>query len=291
MGPRLPEWLRKPQTAFPALHELKRELRRSELGTVCEAARCPNIHECFARGTATFLILGRRCTRSCGFCAVPKAGHQSLPPPDPEEPFRLARMAAAMRLRHVVVTSVTRDDLPDGGATHFARVIRAVREALPSARIEVLTPDFGGLPDALARVLEAGPDVFNHNLETVARLYPRVRPQACYQRSLEVLAFAARYRREALVKSGFMVGLGEQPEEVRGLLDDLRQAGVQVVTIGQYLQATRSNLPVVEYVPPAQFEAYREYAERLGFRAVFSGPFVRSSYLAEQVARQAEERP
>lgn len=291
MGPRLPEWLRKPQTAFIALHEIKRDLRRLRLETVCEAARCPNIHECFTRGTATFLILGNRCTRSCLFCAVPKARWEHLPPPDPEEPRRLAHMAAGMRLRHVVVTSVTRDDLPDGGATHFARVIRAVREALPGARIEVLTPDFGGRPEALTCVLEAGPDVFNHNLETVARLYPRVRPQACYRRSLEVLAFAARHRPEILIKSGFMVGLGEQPEEVRQLLSDLHRAGVRVVTIGQYLQATRRNLPVVEYVPPAQFEAYQEFAERLGFRTVASGPFVRSSYLAEQLAWQAGERP
>lgn len=295
MGPRLPEWLRKPQTAFVALHEIKRNLRTLGLETVCESARCPNIHECFARGTATFLILGNRCTRRCGFCAVPKAQQERLPPPDADEPLMVARMAAEMRLRHVVVTSVTRDDLPDGGAGHFAGVISALRAALPDARIEVLTPDFHGDPQALARVLEAGPHIFNHNLETVRRLYPRVRPQAGYERSLEVLAFAARYRPELLTKSGFMVGLGERPEEVRQLLYDLRQAGVQIVTVGQYLQPTRRNLAVAEYVSPAQFEAYRELGLALGFRTVLSGPFVRSSYLAEELARQCvglgEKRP
>ncbi len=286
MGPRLPDWLRKPQTAFPVLHELKRDLRRLGLHTVCESARCPNIHECFRRGTATFMILGDRCTRGCGFCSVPKA-RRGLPPPDPAEPAAVARMAAGMRLRHVVVTSVNRDDLADGGAGQFAAVLGALRRALPEARLEVLTPDFQGDPGALSCVLEARPDVFGHNIETVARLYRRVRPQADYGRSLEVLARAARHRSAPLVKSGFMVGLGERPEEVRELLGDLRRAGVAIVTIGQYLQPTRRNLPVTEYVPPERFEAYREFGLALGFRAVFSGPLVRSSYLADEVAAQA----
>lgn len=284
MGPRLPAWLRKPETAFVALHEIKRELRRLELHTVCESARCPNIHECFRRGTATFMILGDRCTRGCGFCAVPKARHPA--PPDPNEPAHVAQMARAMNLRHVVVTSVNRDDLPDGGAGHFAETIRAIRAALPAATIEVLTPDFLGDLDAVTTVLEARPDVFNHNVETVPRLYPRVRPQARYERSLAVLEFAAR-NAGTLVKSGLMVGLGERCEEVEEVLRDLRRCGVSIVTIGQYLQPTRRNLPVAEYVPPERFEAYRETGLRLGFRAVFSGPFVRSSYMAELVAHAA----
>jgi lipoic acid synthetase len=284
VGPRLPAWLRKPETAFVALHEIKRELRRLELHTVCESARCPNIHECFRRGTATFMILGDRCTRGCGFCAVPKARHPA--PPDPNEPAHVAQMARAMNLRHVVVTSVNRDDLPDGGAGHFAETIRAIRAALPAATIEVLTPDFLGDLDAVTTVLEARPDVFNHNVETVPRLYPRVRPQARYERSLAVLEFAAR-NGGTLVKSGLMVGLGERCEEVEEVLRDLRRCGVSIVTIGQYLQPTRRNLPVAEYVPPERFEAYRETGLRLGFRAVFSGPFVRSSYMAELVAHSA----
>ena len=284
MGPRLPAWLRKPETAFVALHEIKRELRRLELHTVCESARCPNIHECFRRGTATFMILGDRCTRGCGFCAVPKARHPA--PPDPNEPTHVAQMARAMNLRHVVVTSVNRDDLPDGGARHFAETIRAIRAALPAATIEVLTPDFLGDLEAVTTVLEARPDVFNHNVETVPRLYPRVRPQARYERSLAVLEFAAR-NGGTLVKSGLMVGLGERCEEVEEVLRDLRRCGVSIVTIGQYLQPTRRNLPVAEYVPPERFEAYRETGLRLGFRAVFSGPFVRSSYMAELVAHAA----
>jgi lipoic acid synthetase len=284
VGPRLPAWLRKPETAFVALHEIKRELRRLELHTVCESARCPNIHECFRRGTATFMILGDRCTRGCGFCAVPKARHPV--PPDPNEPAHVAQMARAMNLRHVVVTSVNRDDLPDGGAGHFAETIRAIRAALPAATIEVLTPDFLGDLDAVTTVLEARPDVFNHNVETVPRLYPRVRPQARYERSLAVLEFAAR-NAGTLVKSGLMVGLGERCEEVEEVLRDLRRCGVSIVTIGQYLQPTRRNLPVAEYVPPERFEAYRETGLRLGFRAVFSGPFVRSSYMAELVAHSA----
>jgi lipoic acid synthetase len=284
VGPRLPAWLRKPETAFVALHEIKRELRRLELHTVCESARCPNIHECFRRGTATFMILGDRCTRGCGFCAVPKARHPA--PPDPNEPAHVAQMARAMNLRHVVVTSVNRDDLPDGGAGHFAETIRAIRAALPAATIEVLTPDFLGDLEAVTTVLEARPDVFNHNVETVPRLYPRVRPQARYERSLAVLEFAAR-NGGTLVKSGLMVGLGERCEEVEEVLRDLRRCGVSIVTIGQYLQPTRRNLPVAEYVPPERFEAYRETGLRLGFRAVFSGPFVRSSYMAELVAHAA----
>lgn len=265
-----------------AVHQVQRDLRLHGLHTVCESARCPNLHECFAHGTATFMILGDRCTRGCGFCAVPKA-RRGLPPPDSEEPDRVAAMAARMGLRHVVITSVNRDDLPDGGAAHFAATIQAVRSALPGARIEVLTPDFLGDPEAVRTVLDAGPDVFNHNVETVPRLYPRVRPQARYERSLAVLALARRHRPQAWIKSGLMVGLGERPEEVHALLADLRRAGVQIVTIGQYLQPTLRNLPVATFVAPEQFEAYRRVALEMGFAMAFSGPFVRSSYMAETI--------
>jgi lipoic acid synthetase len=310
--PRLPEWARKSPTRFAALHRLKTAFRAARLHTVCESARCPNIHECFDRGAATFLILGNRCTRGCGFCSVPRGAGMRL---DPQEPANVARMAAAMDLRYAVVTSVTRDDLEDGGSHHFAETVRQVRQALPEARVEALTPDFQGDCEAIARVLDAGPHVFNHNLETVPRLYARVRPQADYRQSLDVLAFARRYlsggpltggsaavraslgltRQEpyptALVKSGFMVGLGETEDEVRALLRDLRVAGTDVATIGQYLQPSRRNLPVAAYIEPRQFAAYGEYGRSLGFRAVFSGPLVRSSYMAEAVSAEALRRP
>ncbi|MBI1354294.1 MAG: lipoyl synthase [Acidobacteria bacterium] len=281
---RLPEWLRKSRVDFPAMHELKVELRKRRLHTVCESARCPNIHECFSRKAATFMILGDICTRRCGFCAVPQGAPGSL---DPQEPEHVAEMAAEMGLRYVVITSVNRDDLPDGGSAHFAATVRAVREALPEAQVEVLTPDFCGDFDAVARVLDAGPHVFNHNMETVGRLYRRVRPQADYRQSLDVLAFAKQRRPETLTKSGLMVGLGETPAEVLELLADLRSAATDVATIGQYLQPRAHRLPVEEFVRPEQFEAYREAGEAMGFRAVFSGPLVRSSYMAEQVEHGA----
>jgi lipoic acid synthetase len=281
-GPRLPEWLRKPRTHFDSVHHLKSELRSLNLHTVCESARCPNLHECFHRGTATFMILGNRCTRGCGFCSVPKSRHPG--PLDPEEPGHVARMAAAMRLRHVVITSVNRDDLADGGSGHFAATILALRRALAgNARVEVLTPDFQGDLAAVARVLDAAPYIFNHNMETVPRLYSRVRPQADYRQSLDVLAFAKRDRPAVLTKSGAMLGLGETSAEVHQLMRDLRAAGVDIVTLGQYLQPTRRNLPVAEFVTPAQFDAYRDFGLSLGFKMVFSGPFVRSSYMADLI--------
>lgn len=236
------------------------------------------------------MILGNLCTRGCGFCSVPK-GNPRLRDMrlDPAEPANVARMAAALALRYVVITSVNRDDLPDGGSTHFAATVTEVRRALPAARIEVLTPDFMGRMDAVARVLDAGPHVFNHNMETVPRLYRRVRPQAIYRRSLDVLRFARRHRPETLTKSGFMVGLGESAAEVEQLLRDLRAADVDVATVGQYLQPTRRNLPVAEYLAPAQFDRYRDLGLALGFKMVFSGPLVRSSYMADLVQEQATQ--
>jgi lipoic acid synthetase len=286
--PRLPAWARKGPTHFESLNRLKTDLRRLNLHTVCESARCPNIHECFHRGAATFMILGNLCTRGCGFCSVPK-GHPAKHDMrlDPDEPANVARMAAAIKLRYVVITSVNRDDLDDGGSGHFAETVREVRRALPAARVEVLTPDFCGNYQAVARVLDAEPHVFNHNMETVLRLYRKVRPQANYRQSLDVLAFARELRPDVMTKSGFMLGLSETPAEVRQLLQDLRGSDVDVATIGQYLQPTRRNLPVVEYVEPAQFDAYRDYGLMLGFKMVFSGPLVRSSYMADVVSEEA----
>jgi lipoic acid synthetase len=290
-GPRLPVWARKSATHYQELHRLKVDLRRLNLHTVCESARCPNIHECFARGAATFMILGNLCTRGCGFCSVPKgspAMHDMRL--DPAEPANVAHMATQMNLRYVVITSVNRDDLHDGGSTHFAETVRQVRCALPDARVEVLTPDFCGDSQAVARVLDAGPHVFNHNIETVPRLYRRVRPQAEYRQSLDVLDFARRYRPDILTKSGLMVGLGETEEEVRAVLRDLHAAGTAVATIGQYLRPTRRNLPVAAYIEPRQFDLYRDYGLSIGFQMVFSGPLVRSSYMADRVSEEAGVR-
>jgi lipoic acid synthetase len=288
LRPRLPEWLRKPETHFESVHLLKRELRQKRLHTVCESARCPNIHECFHRGAATFMILGNLCTRGCAFCSVPKGSPAKREfTLDAEEPEHVAEMAAEMNLRYVVITSVNRDELADGGSHHWAETVRAVRRRLPEAKVEVLTPDFCGDTDAVARVLDAGPHVYNHNMETVERLYRRVRPQADYQQSLDVLAFARRYQPETLTKSGLMVGLGETVPEVEQLLRDLRQSDVHVATIGQYLQPTRRNMAVAEYVTPQQFAAYEEYGKSIGFQMVFSGPLVRSSYMADMVEEHA----
>lgn len=276
-----PEWLKKRLPRAAAMRQMEALLRTRELHTVCESAKCPNKGECFERGTATFLVMGGTCTRDCGFCSV---AHGRPAAPDAGEPERVAEAAAIMGLRHVVITSVTRDDLPDGGAGHFVATIAAVRRALPHATVEVLTPDFRGDPGALDLVLDAGPDVFNHNVETVPRLYSQVRPQADYRRSLEVLGHAAEHG-SSVVKTGLMVGLGETEDEVRGVLDDARRVGVAAVTVGQYLRPGKEHLPVVEYVDPSVFARYREYGESHGL-TMEAAPFVRSSYLAEEGFRR-----
>ncbi|MGQ9622472.1 MAG: lipoyl synthase [Candidatus Caldatribacteriaceae bacterium] len=278
----LPSWIRRRFPPQEEWEEVQRLLQKLSLHTVCESARCPNIGECFSRGTATFLILGDICTRSCRFCAVQKG--RPLPP-DPEEPKRVAEAAKQLNLKHVVVTSVTRDDLPDGGAEHFARTVKALREFLPEATVELLVPDFLGDRKALEVVLSARPDVLNHNVETVPRLYPLVRPQADYFRSLELLRKAKERFPSLLTKSGFMVGLGETREEVEEVLGDIKNSGCDIVTIGQYLRPSMRHLPVSEYVLPEVFEHYRRYALRLGFLGVASDPFVRSSYHAEAFIR------
>jgi lipoic acid synthetase len=238
------------------------------------------------------MILGNLCTRGCGFCSVPKGSAAKREfVLDSDEPRHVAEMAARLNLRYVVITSVNRDDLDDGGSRHFAQTVREVRKALPSSRIEVLTPDFDGNLDSVARVIDAGPDVFNHNMETVRRLYKRVRPQARYEQSLRVLEFVKRSSPQLLAKSGLMAGLGETSEEVKELLKDIRTTGTDVATIGQYLQPTRRNLRVSEYVTPLQFDDYRLYGLSIGFRMVFSGPFVRSSYMADLVNEQARTGP
>ena len=284
---RRPEWLRVRAPKGENYERLKGLMRGQSLHTVCEEARCPNRNECFARGAATFMILGDTCSRSCGFCAVKTGRGLSLETLG-AEPEQVAEAAAALRLKYIVITSVNRDELPDGGAGHFARTIAAVRTRLPEAKVEALTPDFKGDIAAVGTVLEAGPDTFNHNIETVPRLYSTVRPQARYQQSLDVLAYAATTAPRVLVKSGLMVGLGERPDEVIALLEDLRRHGTHVVTIGQYLQPTRNHLPVAQYIHPEQYDLYQSYGERLGFRAVFAGPFVRSSYMAEMVHEDLE---
>ena len=277
---RLPEWLTVKAPKRGAYEELSSYLASMGLHTVCQSAKCPNIGECFSKGTATFMILGNVCTRNCGFCGVQ---HGTPLPVDPEEPNRVALAAAEMGLKYVVITSVTRDDLPDGGADQFAQTIRHIHAKIPEAKVEVLIPDFGGSVDSLRTVLEAKPFVLNHNIETVSRLYTTVRPQADYVRSLRLLETARQIAPSIYTKSGFMVGLGESREEVINLLQDLRSSGCDIVTIGQYLRPSKSNLPVVEYVPPAVFEEYKQIAESLGFLFVASGPFVRSSYHAEAV--------
>lgn len=278
---RLPEWARKGSPLDPGARALRVLLRDQKLTTVCEEARCPNLGECFSRGTATFMLLGDRCTRRCGYCSIATA--KPLPP-DAEEPARVAEAAARLGLRYVVLTAVARDDLRDGGASQFAATIAALRERLPRAEIEVLTPDFKGDPEALAAVLAARPDVFNHNIETVPRLFPRVRPQGGYALSLKLLAALKAMAPGQVTKSGLMVGLGESDAEIDAVLVDLRAAGVDIVTLGQYLRPTREHAPVDRYVTPEAFEGFATRARALGFPTVYSGVFVRSSYNAAEVA-------
>ena len=277
--PRLPPWLKVRFPAGDRYSEIKGLLRQHQLHTVCEEAHCPNIGECFNHGTATFMILGDVCTRACGFCAVTSGRPQGL---DLLEPLRLARTVETLGLDYVVITSVNRDDLPDGGASVFAACIRAIRRKNPSCRVEVLVPDFMGNWDALATVVEARPFVLNHNVETVPRLYRRVRHKARYERSLALISKVKELDTSMLTKSGIMLGLGETREEVRQTLADLRSAGCEAVTIGQYLRPSPKHLPVERFVPPEEFEEIGREARVLGFRHVESGPLVRSSYHAHR---------
>jgi len=286
---RFPPWIRKRIPAGNGVSSVQGMLRQLGLATVCASAHCPNLHECFHRGTATFLIMGSVCTRACWFCAIEQADPGPL---REDEPKAVAEACARLGLRHVVITSVTRDDLPDGGAAHYVRTIQAVRARLPGTVIEVLVPDFQGSTEAIATVLDAQPEIFNHNVETVPRLYQEVRPAADYGRSLDVLGQARRLAGEKgldlWTKSGLMVGLGETAGEIRAVLHDLRAAGCDIVTIGQYLAPSAEHAPVARFVKPAEFAAWETEARTMGFAAVASAPFVRSSYHADQVFERRE---
>lgn len=275
-----PPWLKKSLPTGSAYENVKNLIGKDRLHTVCQEARCPNIWECFSQRTATFLIMGSRCTRDCRFCSV---GQGPTGPPDPAEPERVAAAAQQMGLQYIVITSVTRDDLPDGGALSFAQTIAAIRRQIPNAQIETLIPDFQGDAGALQIVLKARPDVLNHNIETVPRLYSVVRPQAVYERSLQLLERVYRFDKKIKTKSGLMLGLGESATEIRSTLDDLVNVGCRILTIGQYLRPSKAHLPVKRFVPPEEFEQWRQIAKEMGFSQVASGPFVRSSYHAKEL--------
>ncbi|MEO7921422.1 MAG: lipoyl synthase [Thermoanaerobaculia bacterium] len=281
--PALPPWIREKKIRLSDLHEMKALMRRGNLSTVCEEARCPNRTECFERKTATFLIAGDVCTRACGFCHITSGTPKPL---DAGEPAEVVRATRALGLRHVVVTSVDRDDLSDGGAAHWARVIRALKEDDPTRGVEVLTPDFQGRGEDIDTVSDALPDVFNHNVETVPRLYATVRPRSVFTRSVALLSRVLQRHPGITTKSGLMLGLGERDDEVLDVFRALRDAGVQIVTVGQYLRPSAWNLPVVEYATPERFESLRAAGQAMGFAYVFSGPFVRSSYRAEEALEQ-----
>jgi lipoic acid synthetase len=282
---RKPDWLKQRLPSGPEFEKIRGMIHKDRLHTVCQEAGCPNIWECFSHHTATFLIMGSRCTRNCRFCAVTEG---PLEPPDPEEPARVASTARKMELKYVVVTSVTRDDLPDGGAGIFAETIEKIRQEIPDVCVEVLIPDFQGSKEALEAVLNAYPDVLNHNIETVPRLYPEVRPQADYRRSLELIQYAHEYDPGLLTKSGIMLGLGEYQAEIGRTLEDMLKAGCRMLTLGQYLQPSKDHLPVKRYIPPEEFEEWRKTALQMGFAEVASGPFVRSSYHAMELFQEVK---
>ena len=281
-----PPWLRVKFFGGERYQHLKRMMRTLDLHTVCESARCPNMGECWEHSTATFMILGDICTRACGFCAVPSG--KPAGPPDEQEPYRVAEAVARLGLRYAVVTSVNRDDQPDGGAHVFARTIQEIRRRVPGCKVEVLIPDFRGHWEALNTVLDMRPDVLNHNTETVPRLYRQVRKGAVYERSLELLRRSKEGYPEVPTKTGLMLGLGEQKHEVLATLEDLVAQGTDILTLGQYLQPTREHLPVVRYVHPDEFAEFKALGEAMGLKHVESGPLVRSSYHASEQTRSAE---
>lgn len=274
---RKPKWLKRRLPSGPEYGRMKNLIHNSNLATVCQEAQCPNQFECFSKGTATFMILGERCTRNCGFCAV---SHKPLSLPDPEEPVRVAEAVAALNLKYAVITSVTRDDLADGGASHFVETLQAIHNLTPETKVEILIPDLQGNWQALEEILAAKPHVLNHNLETVPRLYSHVRPEAEYKRSLELLKKAKGMSPGTPTKSGVMLGLGETVDELRQTMRDLLAHNCDILTLGQYLQPSISHLPVQRFVPPEEFESLREEAKKLGFKGVASSPTVRSSFEA-----------
>lgn len=284
----LPEWLRKKQKLSEEVLELKRKLRNKNLHTVCESAGCPNIVECFRKPTATFMILGNHCTRNCVFCGVPKGKPDQI---DPYEPLHIAEACKELKLNHVVITSVTRDDLADGGAEHFSKTVRSIKKLLPASTIEVLIPDFKGSKENLKTVLQSGVEVLNHNVETVPELYSEIRPKAHYLQSLEVLRRAKEIKPDVIVKSGLMVGLGETDPQLKRVFNDLYKANCDALTIGQYLRPSTKAYPVKEYIRPEKFEQYKVDAEKAGIKWVFSAPLVRSSYNAESLMKQFKKTP
>lgn len=275
-----PHWLKRRLPTGAAWEKTRSLLKKGRLHTVCQEAMCPNLWECFSQQTAAFLIMGTCCTRNCRFCAV---SHGAPEPADPEEASRVAEAVQSMQLRYVVITSVTRDDLPDGGCLFFVETVKEIRKKSPDATVEVLIPDFQGNTDALRTVVEAHPDVLNHNIETVKRLYPSVRPSAVYRRSLGLLKQVRENDPTIFTKSGLMLGLGELPEEIHETLRDLLNAGCRMLTLGQYLQPSGEHLPVERFIPPEEFQSWREIALDMGFSEVASGPFVRSSYRAREL--------
>jgi len=285
MSSKLPIWLRQKAPDPAVLAQMKASLDGLSLHTVCEEAHCPNQGGCFAQGTATLLILGDTCTRNCRFCAINKGKPLT---PDPNEPRNVALAVSQMKLQHVVITSVTRDDLPDGGARHFAKTIGAVRRTNPGITIEVLVPDFQGSAEALEILVESSPEVINHNVETVRRLYPEVRPMADYSRSLNLLKKVKTINESIITKSGMMLGLGETSEEIVRVIRDLGEIGCDALTLGQYLSPSPQHHPVSRYIPPEEFDEYRVIAERLGLKSVASGCFVRSSFNAKETYTKAK---
>lgn len=279
-----PPWLKKRIMLGPNIQKVSALLKETRLHTVCQEAHCPNLPECFSRRTATFMIMGNICSRNCHFCAVT---HGNPAPLDEEEPQRVAFAAEQLGLRYVVITSVTRDDLPDGGAKHFAKTVHAIKEQRPKPVVELLIPDFLGNPSSLETILSVPPDVLNHNVETIPRLYPRVRPQADYRRSLDVLQGIRSRNASMLTKSGLMLGLGERESEVIRVMQDLLDIGCRLLTLGQYLQPSKQHHPVIRYLHPEEFEGYKALGENMGFLEVSSGPFVRSSFGAAQMYQNA----
>ena len=284
---KIPEWIKRKRPDEASLSPMKALLRSRGLHTVCEEAKCPNVGECFGKGTATFLIMGDVCTRNCSFCGVK---HGKPAPLNMDEPERVAQAASHLGLKHVVLTSVTRDDLDDGGATHLVNVIKSVRSALPESTVEVLVPDFNGEMESLWKVVQAKPDVINHNVETVPQLYSSVRHKASYFRSMELLGQIGKLDSSIVAKSGLMVGLGETKKQVKDVMIDLRTCGVSVLTVGQYLRPPGKGLHVKKYYTPEEFEELEEFGYRLGFGHVASDAFVRSSFQAEETVRKLKER-
>jgi lipoic acid synthetase len=285
---RFPRWLHRSLPAGPALQKTQEILKKHGLNTVCEEAKCPNRLECYAKKTATFLVLGKECTRACGFCDIAHSLEPSLP--DPHEPDQIASSVLELGLTHVVITMVARDDLPDGGAAHLCKIMRKIREVTPQCTIEVLTSDFAGNFEALHIVLDEKPEIFNYNTETIRRLTPKVRHKATYERTMQILSYAKTHLKEGFIKSGLMVGLGETSDEIKETMLDLYQVGCDIITIGQYLQASPKKLKVTSFISPSQFQEWEKYGYEIGLKYIYAGPFVRSSHNAQEILDKTKKQ-